>query len=332
MSIQIVPSVECIQLLSTNLLDLPDIISSGDLYCALARASFNPDQGDPVTYDPGGGTFVWPRWEASTAYAGYDLVRPSPANNHLYEAIVPGTSDGVSQPAFPTDGGTVTDGGDSPPLEWRDLGVAISHKFPEFSVGGTNWKIGFPGQNNKEYESGTGIVVGEYIYNTQATAGGTPDRIAVVTSIGTGVMAGTEPVFDAQIGNTVTDSNNNDYTTAARNAANVVSHPWPAELEIEQDAGTNNYPQGGVLLTSQTLTLRGRSAIVDFDDVDFGDPTTISAGWLVVYANREIIDGSNRWSYPIIGLGLLDENRDNVANSNGTYTLTFNAAGALRIR
>lgn len=60
-------------------------------------------------------------WQASFAYSLGDIIRPTSANAHLYQATVGGTS-GSSAPTFPTGGGTVADGA----VTWQDLGAATA--------------------------------------------------------------------------------------------------------------------------------------------------------------------------------------------------------------
>ena len=60
-------------------------------------------------------------WAASTSYALGAIVRPSTANNYLYQAVVAGTS-GSSAPTFPTVvGTTVTDSG----VTWLNIGLSV---------------------------------------------------------------------------------------------------------------------------------------------------------------------------------------------------------------
>jgi flagellar hook protein FlgE len=57
-------------------------------------------------------------WAASQPYAAGNLV--APGNGHYYQCTVAGTS-GASAPTWPTDGGTVSDGG----AAWTDLGTTM---------------------------------------------------------------------------------------------------------------------------------------------------------------------------------------------------------------
>lgn len=60
-------------------------------------------------------------WQASTAYALGQPVLPVTQNGHLYWASTAGTS-GSTQPTWPTNGGTVTDG----TVVWTDLGTTAT--------------------------------------------------------------------------------------------------------------------------------------------------------------------------------------------------------------
>lgn len=85
----------------------------------------------PVNYTGAGATFTiiirsadaataFP-WVASTAYSLGDVARPGTANSHLYQCTTAGTS-GSTQPAWPTSGGTVTDG----TAVWTDRGTSAT--------------------------------------------------------------------------------------------------------------------------------------------------------------------------------------------------------------
>lgn len=56
----------------------------------------------------------------TTAYVVGDVVIPATPNLHWYMATVAGTSGG-SAPSFPTNGGTVSDGG----VTWQDMGLIV---------------------------------------------------------------------------------------------------------------------------------------------------------------------------------------------------------------
>lgn len=66
-------------------------------------------------------TSVGIAWVTVTAYSAGAVARPSVANAHLYQCTTAGTS-GSSEPAWPTSGGTVTDG----TVVWKDLGTATT--------------------------------------------------------------------------------------------------------------------------------------------------------------------------------------------------------------
>lgn len=63
------------------------------------------------------------QWQAGTAYAVGDVVRPTVGNGHLYVCVVAGTSDNPTEPTWPTASGMcVTDN----TVEWAEIGSGIT--------------------------------------------------------------------------------------------------------------------------------------------------------------------------------------------------------------
>ncbi len=91
----------------------------------LAEANFKVENNDGATASA---------WQASTAYSVGDFTIPTAANGHYYKCTTAGTSD-VSEPTWPTDGSTVTDGS----AEWQDMGVIEYTKDTDYRV---NYRIG----------------------------------------------------------------------------------------------------------------------------------------------------------------------------------------------
>lgn len=58
-------------------------------------------------------------WVAATAYALADYAIPTTANGHYYKCTTAGTSHATTEPTWPTDGSTVTDG----TAVWTDMGT-----------------------------------------------------------------------------------------------------------------------------------------------------------------------------------------------------------------
>lgn len=75
----------------------------------------------------------WPfdRWEASTAVSADYVIQPTTANanGHYYKVTVAGTTSG-SEPTWPTDGTTVSDGG----VTWEDQGLLGNTALPEINA------------------------------------------------------------------------------------------------------------------------------------------------------------------------------------------------------
>lgn len=68
-------------------------------------------------------------WAATTAYTLGQYRKPTVSNNHYYKATVAGTSGG-SEPTWPTNGGTVTDGG----VTWTDMGLITKSSSTDYSL------------------------------------------------------------------------------------------------------------------------------------------------------------------------------------------------------
>lgn len=74
-------------------------------------------------------------WQADTAYAVGDIVRPSTGNGHLYICIVAGTSADPTEPTWPTvSGQCVTDG----TAEWAEIGRGVT----QIDAGDPSWGPG----------------------------------------------------------------------------------------------------------------------------------------------------------------------------------------------
>jgi len=73
-------------------------------------------------------------WEAATAYALGDFVVPTTPNGHYYQCTTAGTSD-ASEPTWPTDGSTVTDG----TVVWTDVGVIEAVEDADYEI---NYRLG----------------------------------------------------------------------------------------------------------------------------------------------------------------------------------------------
>lgn len=68
-------------------------------------------------------------WDADTLYAVGDIVKPT-SGSHVYRCTVAGTSDDTTEPTWPTNGTTVTDG----TVTWLDIGA-----FPAAPAEGTDF-------------------------------------------------------------------------------------------------------------------------------------------------------------------------------------------------
>jgi hypothetical protein len=62
-------------------------------------------------------------WQSETAYSLGDIAVPTSDNGHYYKCTVAGTT-AASEPTWPEDGSTVSDG----TAEWTDMGSNVFHK------------------------------------------------------------------------------------------------------------------------------------------------------------------------------------------------------------
>ncbi|MBF0273472.1 MAG: hypothetical protein HQL98_15595 [Magnetococcales bacterium] len=79
-----------------------------------------------VTTKDGSGAGVW---EDVTAYVAGSYLKPTVTNGHYYKCVTGGTS-GASEPVWPINGATVTDG----TVVWRDLGTIIKTAGTDYTV------------------------------------------------------------------------------------------------------------------------------------------------------------------------------------------------------
>ncbi len=91
----------------------------------LAEANFKVENNDGASASA---------WQATTAYVVGGFVIPGTANGHYYKCTTAGTSD-ATEPTWPTDGTTVTDG----TVEWLDMGVIEKTKDTDYRV---NYRVG----------------------------------------------------------------------------------------------------------------------------------------------------------------------------------------------
>lgn len=91
-------------------------ISGGGVGASDAQGAFEDFVTALRALTPGYGVAAW---QAGHAYSLNDLVHPVTSNGHFYKATTAGTSAG-SEPVYPTNGGTVTNG---VALIWTDQGL-----------------------------------------------------------------------------------------------------------------------------------------------------------------------------------------------------------------
>ncbi len=69
-------------------------------------------------------------WVIGTAYSVGDLVKPTTPNSHYYRCTVAGTSHAATEPTWPTNGSTVTDG----TATWDDAGTLVLAAGTDYNV------------------------------------------------------------------------------------------------------------------------------------------------------------------------------------------------------
>ena len=311
MTITVVPSIELIHMQQRGVIDLDDELDFfTPLKVALARDTFHPDEAD--------GSVV--AWTTVSARNGFSLTRPTVPNGHIYEALNTGFT-GVGEPVFPTDGGTILDGG----VTWRDIGFAVGSG--ENACGSIHIQNAMPGLNIADWLPGNLYSVGDFVLPT--TVFEDPRRRYMVCTVG-GISGGGEPVWTDTMCDTVVDGAAT--WTVGVTQANIAQHPFISELEITEDVTTVGYTLGGLPLLAQDLEQRGRGWLVQGNDTDFGLNTTISAAWAVLFLDKVIVGGGATWYYPPLFYGLLNATRTNIVSDNGTFLLDWNVEGIARIR
>jgi hypothetical protein len=69
-------------------------------------------------------------WATGTAYTTSNYVKPTSPNNHFYKCTVAGTSHAATEPTWPTDGTTVTDG----TATWQDMGTIVCSSTTDYTL------------------------------------------------------------------------------------------------------------------------------------------------------------------------------------------------------
>lgn len=302
MSLQITATAEFMELHARKLIDMDDVVAGTQIRVSLARDTFHPDES-------------WQVWSGSVGRQIFKLNYPTTPNAHLYECVDSGTTDS-GEPTWPTDGSTVVDNS----VEWRDIGIAVTHDYPEFAGDVGDFRIGMPSDAISDWLPTTAYSVGDFI-----TLPGARDRFAVCTTAGT--SAGSEPTVLFSVGSSVVDG-----TVTWKCAGVLGNHPYLSELEILDDGDTVGYT-GSVLLPNQSWFKRDRSRILDADDITWAS-STISAAWATFWIDDVITDDedSGKWFYPILGHGLLQNSRVNIESILGDFTLDFSGNGLLRLK
>lgn len=304
MSGRLQPGIEFLQLQTRKLLDLEDWLGVGSLKMALARATYAPDEQHAV-HAP------------TTFYNAFDLVRPSVANQHVYEAETSGATSGVL-PVFPTDGTSVQDG----QVLWRDIGIAAPPPFLVLPSTTGPARVGMPSADVNDWIPNNAYSEFEL---ARALVGAQRGYFALCTVAGT--TGPGEPVWP-EPGVTVVDG-----TATWIGVGKPGTHPISGEIEILDDPGTTVYVQSGEVITDTFTQLRGRSTILEATDYTF--PTaTLSAAWAIFYLNGSFTDDddSGQWLSPIVAYSTLRDTRLNAESIAADFTVVMPAEALLRLR
>jgi hypothetical protein len=108
-------------------------IESLDKYFRLSQRNVDIESGLSVTRQAGSTASAH---ATETAYSVGDYAVPTTPNEHFYKCTVAGTS-GVSEPTWPTDGTTVTDGD----ATWQDMGKIVAVQDTDYEVTSRNGMI-----------------------------------------------------------------------------------------------------------------------------------------------------------------------------------------------
>jgi hypothetical protein len=164
-----------------------NIISGSNVATSLTAAWTSADIGERIYASgliPQNTSIVWAwtpstafAWQPSLAYAAGQVTRPATANAHLYQCTTAGTS-GSSQPAFPTNGSTVSDG----TAVWTDIGASSAVLMTLAATGSGT------GQNVFFGRAGTVQTGPLFVRNHIVTQGSAP-TVAVQSAAGSGASA-----------------------------------------------------------------------------------------------------------------------------------------------
>jgi hypothetical protein len=119
-------SLKGVEVVAGSVTDEAVTAASLDKYFRLSQRNVDIETGLSVTRQAGSTAAAW---QADTSYSVGAYVVPTSPNDHFYKCTAAGTS-AASEPTFPTDGTTVTDGG----VTWKDMGPITAVQDTDFEV------------------------------------------------------------------------------------------------------------------------------------------------------------------------------------------------------
>jgi hypothetical protein len=230
-------------------------------------------------------------WATGVAKSVGDLIVPTVANGHVYYCAVAGNTGG-SEPAWPKNGVTVSDG----EVTWVDAGANIDMTQSVWVEDASIW------QATHDYS------VDDLVRPTGSNANGHYYK----ATVDTGSSSGTEPTWPMGSGATVVDGGITWTEQGINFAANEV-------------VGVN-YTDKGQALANKAVSYSGIIGKFDADDVNWAN-ATITARFAILWKNGT----ANSIVNPLILMALLDDSPADVASIGADFKVIWNSGGILNV-
>jgi hypothetical protein len=230
-------------------------------------------------------------WVTGVAKSVGDLVIPTVDNGHVYYCSVAGNT-GASEPSWPKNGTSVSDGG----VVWVDAGANIDMTQSVWIEDASIWQA-------------------SHDYSVDALArptGPNANGHYYKATVDTGSSGGTEPTWPTGSGATVVDGGITWTEQGVNFAANEVVG--------------SNYTDKGQALANKIVSQSGIIGKFDADDVNWAN-STITARFATLWKNGT----ANGIVNPLILMVLLDDSPADVASIGADFKVIWNSGGILNV-